>query len=191
MLFPPFFLSFSLSLSFFYLVSIAVRQKTYADWLRASSCRILQTMATHASPQLGGARCDKTLAGLLSNDYSVLWISMQNGGINLAILLQLHAILVDQNLINFFLSLSLSVCSEWWRVFLALFWICEIFYSGDVYTWMVRFGCCKWKFERFVFGTVIRLWEFCIYFSMKYFTVTILWLISAKEFLFNFQILRY
>ena len=66
-------------------------------------------MATHASPQLGGARCDKTLAGLLSNDYSVLWISMQNGGINLAILLQLHAILVDQNLINFFLSLSLSL----------------------------------------------------------------------------------
>lgn len=96
-------------------MSIAVRQKTYADWLRASSCRILQTMATHASPQLGGARCDKTLAGLLSNDYSVLWISMQNGGINLAILLQLHAILVDQNLINFSLSLSLSlsVCSEW------------------------------------------------------------------------------
>lgn len=66
-------------------------------------------MATHASPQLGGARCDKTLAGLLSNDYSVLWISMQNGGINLAILLQLHAILVDQNLINFFLSLSLGM----------------------------------------------------------------------------------
>ena len=66
-------------------------------------------MATHASPQLGGARCDKTLAGLLSNDYSVLWISMQNGGINLAILLQLHAILVDQNLINFFLSLPLGM----------------------------------------------------------------------------------
>lgn len=34
---------------------------------------------------------------------------MQNGGINLAILLQLHAILVDQNLINFFLSLPLGM----------------------------------------------------------------------------------